>query len=204
MWDLNKKGQQVQHCACSLLEICGLLVLHIHSTIVPYIMQEWKCSHPVFLPCAGRLASKPNFKAVFQRDKLLWGLRVCIVSMLALASSNLIRAPRAVICAITTWGLDRSQQRAVSFYCMSDTHRKKSNFPAVLLLKSHKATDVLVYSSNVRRPPPVCYDPPWQHQGQIATGRFFWCGQQRRPVLLSALLDRPKGASGLKTAQIPS
>lgn len=49
-----------------------------------------------------RLASKSNFKAVFQRYKLLPGLGVCIVSMLALASSSLIRAPRAVICAITT------------------------------------------------------------------------------------------------------
>lgn len=50
----------------------------------------------------GRLASKSNFKAVFQRDKLLPGLGVCIISMLALASSSLIRAPRAVISAITT------------------------------------------------------------------------------------------------------
>lgn len=137
----------------------------------------------------GRLASKSNFKAVFQRYKLLPGLGVCIVSMLALASSSLIRAPRAVICAITTWGLGRSQQRAVSLYCMSDSHRRKSNFPGVLLLKSHKATALRVYSSNVRRPPHTYIKTPWQHQGQITAGRLLvWSATEADTAWFFSLL----------------
>lgn len=144
----------------------GLLPLQ-NMTQIPHVWSEIVGSFPdgaqafTYLLKIVKAASEPALKsvAVFypltteMNESEVLGL-YCIHAS-TIASPSPIRASRVVICAIRTGGLSLSQQRAVSSNCTSDSHRRKSNFPAVLSAGTGKVTTVLCWDPR----PSMYWDP---------------------------------------------
>lgn len=168
-------------------------------TLWYYICRAFYICHvmsvPRFQARAGELALKSNSGAVINDS---WGLEVCYCIH---ASSSLLQPDKSLQGLLSVLlehgGLSLSQQRAVSFYCTSDSHRRKSNFPCCVVDRVSQRHSCV----GLRQRCASMYwdrlttlktriDHFWTHFSAVDSGGWYTHLFWHTLVLLPAVLDR--------------